>query len=97
MSIPLEGIKKMNDSNFKKNIIHRLKISRGHLDKVISMVEKDDYCIDVIHQSIAVQAALKQVDQKILKNHMATCVAESIKKGKTKEVIEEVMRVVEKS
>jgi DNA-binding FrmR family transcriptional regulator len=87
----------MNDTGIKKNLIHRLKIARGHLDKVISMVEKDDYCIDVIHQSLAVQAALKQVDQKILKNHMETCVAESIREGKTKEVINEVMKVVEKS
>lgn len=76
---------------------HLLKISRGHLDKVIDMVEKDEYCIDVIHQSLAVQAALRKIDQKILKNHMEHCVAHSIKQGKTKEVIDEVMRVVEKS
>jgi DNA-binding FrmR family transcriptional regulator len=60
------------------------------------MVEIGDYCIDIIHQSIAVQAALKETDQVVLKNHMETCVAEEIKKGNTKEVIEEVMKVMEK-
>ena len=46
----------------KTNILHRLKIARGHLDKIIDMVSKDAYCIDVVHQSIAVQSALKKID-----------------------------------
>ncbi len=73
-----------------------MKIARGHLDKVIDMVEHGHYCVDVIHQSIAVQAALKQIDQLVLKNHMETCVAAEIKKGNTQEVIDEVMKVMEK-
>ncbi len=80
----------------KQAILHRLKIASGHLDKVISMVEQDDYCIDVIHQSLAVQAALRETDHVILKNHMETCVADAIKKGNSNEVINEVMKVVEK-
>lgn len=85
------------DNSVKRNILHRLKIARGHLDRVIEMVGKDEYCIDVIHQSLAVQAALKTIDQTVLKNHMQTCVADSIKEGNTGEVVEEVMRVIEKS
>jgi DNA-binding FrmR family transcriptional regulator len=84
------------DQSVQRKITHRLKIARGHLDRVIRMVEIGDYCIDIIHQSIAVQAALKETDQVVLKNHMETCVAEEIKKGNTKEVIEEVMKVMEK-
>lgn len=84
------------DQSTQRTIIHRLKIARGHLDKVITMAENDEYCIDIIHQSLAVQAALKQADAVILKNHMETCVADAIKKGDSKEVIEEVMKVMEK-
>lgn len=84
------------DQSVQRTILHRFKIVRGHLDKVIDMVEQDHYCIDVVHQSLAVQAALKQIDQMILKNHMETCVADAIKKGESKEVIEEVMKVMEK-
>jgi len=84
------------DQTTKRTLLHRLKIARGHLDSVIKMVENDTYCIDVIHQSFAVQAALRSTDQAILKNHMETCVAEEIKKGNTKEAIEEVMKVMEK-
>ena len=76
--------------------MHRLQIARGHLDKVISMVEKDAYCIDSVHQSIAVQAALKKTDELILENHLKTCVADSIRSGSDTEVIGEVMEVLRK-
>lgn len=76
--------------------MHRLQIAKGHLEKVISMVKDDAYCIDVVHQSIAVQAALKKADEVVLENHLKTCVAESIREGKDGEVIAEVMRVIEK-
>jgi CsoR family transcriptional regulator, copper-sensing transcriptional repressor len=85
------------DNSIKRRILHRLKVSRGHLDRVIGMVEKGDYCIDVIHQSQAVQAALKNVDQVILENHLNTCVADSVKRGDAKEVISEVMKVIKKN
>lgn len=60
------------------------------------MVESDEYCIDVVHQSLAVQAALKKIDQEILENHLKNCVAESIKQGKTEKVVKEVMEVLQK-
>lgn len=84
------------DKSIQHTILHRLKIVRGHLDKVIEMVEQGEYCIDVIHQSIAIQSSLKQVDQVILKNHMETCVAEAVKQGKSQEVITEIMKVMNK-
>lgn len=90
-----KGIPKNNTT--KRQFLHRLKIARGHLDRVIEMVEKDEYCIDIIHQSLAVQSALKKTDQAILKNHLETCVADAIKKGNQNEVIAEVMKIVKKS
>ncbi len=100
--IPIGGIKVNmpkgvpRDQSIQQKILHRLKITRGQLDGVIAMVESGHYCIDVIHQSLAVQAALKKIDDVILRNHMETCVAAEIKKGNTDAVIEEVMRVMEK-
>ncbi len=84
------------DTSSKHALIHRMKITRGHLTRVINMIEKGDYCIDVIHQSMAVQSALKSIDQTILKGHMETCVAHEIRKGNTKEAIEEIMKVMRK-
>ncbi len=77
-------------------LLHRLKIARGHLDHVIAMVEKGTYCIDIINQSLAVQAALRSTDQAILRNHLETCVADAILKGDKTEVLDEVMKIMEK-
>lgn len=87
---------KENKNDIKGSVLHRLKIIHGHLGKIIKMVESGDYCIDILHQSLAVQAALKSTDQVILENHMRTCVASAIKEGKTNQVISEVMKVMEK-
>lgn len=78
-------------------IVHRLKIARGHLDKVIQMVEEQDYCIDVLHQSHAVQKALQQTDNVILQNHLETCASDAIKKGNAQKAIAEIMDVVHKA
>ncbi len=75
------------------NIVHRLKIAKGHLNKVLKMVEEGDYCIDVIQQSRAVQNALKEVDGLTLESHLQTCVVDHIKKGQTKKTVDEIMKV----
>jgi len=84
------------DTSIQHTIIHRLSIARGQMDTVLAMIKRGDYCIDIIHQSLAVQAAMRKTDEIILKNHMETCVAKEIKKGNAKEVINEVLKVMEK-
>ena len=63
-----------NDSS-----IRRLKTIEGHLRGVIRMVEEDAYCIDVIRQIQAIDAALNKVSTQILENHLNSCVITAIK------------------
>jgi len=81
----------------QERILHRLKISQGHLRKVLKMVEDGDYCIDVIHQSKAVQRALQEVDALTLENHLKTCAADAIKAGRQDEAVKELMNVFKRS
>lgn len=83
--------------NQHERILHRLKISLGHMKKVIQMVEDGEYCIDVIHQSKAVQKALKETDQVILENHLHTCTATAIREGREKKAIQEIMGIIKKT
>lgn len=83
--------------NVQERILHRLKIARGHLNKVIKMVEDGEYCIDVIHQSQAVQSALKEADSLTLENHLKTCVVNHIKRGETKKTVEEIMKIFKRN
>ena len=77
----------------QERIVHRLKIARGHLDKVIKMIEEDTYCIDVLHQMQAVESGLNETGNVVLENHLKQCVAEAISKGKKDEAIDEIMQV----
>ena len=86
-----------NSEEFKHKLLHRLKIARGHLDKVIRMIQSDTYCIDVLNQSKAVENALKQVDGLLLENHLKTCVIDLVKQDKAKSGIEEIMRIFRKT
>lgn len=81
----------------QERILHRLKIAQGHLKKVIQMVESDEYCIDVLHQSQAVQKALKETDNLMLENHLKSCVSDAIQSGKQDQAITEVLEVFRKS
>lgn len=80
----------------QERIIHRLKIAQGHLGKVIKMVEEDEYCIDVLHQSLAVQSALKETDNLILQNHLQGCVVDDIKNGRAEKSVGEIMKLFKK-
>lgn len=80
----------------QERIYHRLRIAKGHLEKVMKMVDEHEYCIDVLNQSLAVQNALKEADSLILENHLKTCASNAIKAGKSTEAISEVMNVFRK-
>ncbi len=76
-----------------KRALHRMRIAKGHLEKVIDMIEKREYCLDIIQQSQAVQSALSKADEVILENHLRTCVKNSMISGqdvdkKVDEIIE---------
>lgn len=81
----------------QERILHRLKIAQGHLKKVIQMVGEDKYCIDILHQSQAIQKALKETDNLMLENHLKCCVADAIQKGKRDQAITEVLEVFKRS
>ena len=80
----------------QERILHRLKISKGHLEKVIKMIESDAYCIDVLHQMNAVESGLKETGHLLLENHLKGCVADAIGKGRKNEAIAEIMEVFKK-
>jgi DNA-binding FrmR family transcriptional regulator len=76
-----------------EDTLKRLKIVAGHLGGVIRMVDEDAYCIDVIRQIQAVQAALNKVSAAILENHLNSCVTTAIR-GENPSERERVMREI---
>jgi DNA-binding FrmR family transcriptional regulator len=62
-------------------ILARLSRIEGQVRGVSRMIEEERYCIDVLTQLQAVKAALKKVEEDVLKDHAAHCVAHAIKSG----------------
>ena len=62
-----------------EDALHRLKNAEGHLRGIQRMVEEEAYCIDVIQQIQAVQAALNKVSTMILEEHLSSCVITAIR------------------
>ena len=62
----------------KSALVNRLKSAAGHVSAVARMVEDDEYCIDIIKQIQATQAALSKVSQMILEDHLHHCVITAI-------------------
>jgi DNA-binding FrmR family transcriptional regulator len=63
----------------KKDVLNRLKSIAGHVNGITRMVEEDQYCIDVINQISAVQAALNKISLLVLDDHMHHCVTAAIR------------------
>ena len=59
--------------------MRRLKSIEGHVRGIERMVEEDAYCIDVIRQIQAVQAALGKVNNLILDNHLNSCLITAVR------------------
>ncbi|MBP7967371.1 metal-sensing transcriptional repressor [Candidatus Woesebacteria bacterium] len=79
--------------NNKERLLHRMKIIQGHLKKVMTMIDEDAYCIDIVHQSLALQKALKQIDMLIMEEHLKTCAVEQIRDGQEEKTIEELISI----
>ena len=59
--------------NNKKKILIGLKKAGSLLEKIISMVEKDCYCINVMQQNLAVIGLLRSAHENLMTNHLNTC------------------------
>ncbi|SIN65953.1 DNA-binding transcriptional regulator, FrmR family [Parasphingorhabdus marina DSM 22363] len=64
-----------------KDKLNRLKRIEGQVRGIANMVEEDRYCMDILTQMQAVKSALARVENQILKDHAACCVAEAISSG----------------
>lgn len=81
------------DETTRKQITKRLASATGHLKGIERMVEEDAYCIEVIKQIQAVQAALNKVSSLILDSHLHTCVITAVR-GNDPDEREQVLREV---
>lgn len=78
-----------------KDLVHRLNRIEGQVRGVKKMVDTEAYCVDILTQVSAIQAALNSFNKVLLANHIRTCVADDIREGKN-EVIDELVATLQK-
>ena len=78
----------------KKDALNRLKTVRGHLDAVITMVDDERYCPDVMKQVSALQGSLEKVNRVLLQNHVETCVLHAVQEGRSGQIVDELMETL---
>ena len=84
------------DDPTRKAVSQRLASAAGHIKGIERMVNEEAYCIDVIQQIHAVQAALSKVSTLVLDNHLNSCVITAIQgedPDERERVLKEVTRV----
>jgi len=78
--------------------LKRLKTVEGHIRGIQRMIEEDTYCIDVIRQIQAVQAALNKISTQILDEHLNSCLITAVRgedAGERERVLKEILDVFE--
>ncbi|ALC82338.1 MULTISPECIES: metal-sensing transcriptional repressor [Bacillus] len=80
-------------SKEKDQLLNRLKRIEGQVRGIQNMVENDRYCVDIIVQISAINAAMQKVAFHLLENHTNHCVSDAIKSGNGEQSIEELMEV----
>ena len=78
-----------------KQLIHRLNRIEGQIRGIRGMVEKDVYCVDILMQVTAANAALNAFTRELLGSHIKTCVLQDIQNGKI-ETIDELLAILQK-
>ena len=78
-----------------KDLVNRLNRIEGQVRGIKGMVERDAYCIDILVQVAAVNAALNSFNKILLANHIKTCVADDVREGR-EETIDELVSILQK-
>lgn len=85
-------------ADIKRRALHRSKILQGQFKGLEKMIEKEEYCVDIITQSLAIQKSLGSLNKLIVENHLKTHIAHDMATGsqeKQAKAIEELLGLYE--
>jgi len=81
----------------RAQLLRRLSRMEGQIRGVARMIERDEYCIDILQQTAALRAAVDAVSLLLMEDHVAGCLATAVKTGDAQMYTDEVMEVVRRS
>jgi DNA-binding FrmR family transcriptional regulator len=84
-------------SKDRPQLLRRLSRMEGQVRGIARMIEREEYCIDILQQTAALRAAVDAVSLLLMEDHVAGCLARAVHSGEAETYIEEVMEVVRRS
>jgi DNA-binding FrmR family transcriptional regulator len=84
-TIPGYGTEVHESHASHKGQLERLKRIEGQVKGVVRMVEEERYCVEILTQIRAARAALRRVEQTILREHVEHCVTQAVASGDSRE------------
>ena len=82
--------------NITKQALRRIKVIQGQLNGLAKLIEQDEYCIDILNQSLAIQNSLKSLDALILERHLKTHVAQQFQ-TQPDQTVKELLKIFKRS
>lgn len=84
----------MVDQNIKRRAVHRARILEGQMKGLTKAIEKEEYCIDLLLQSLSIKKSLDSLNQLLLENHIKTHVKHQLqKKSEQDKAVKELIKI----
>jgi DNA-binding FrmR family transcriptional regulator len=84
-------------SRDKAQLIRRLSRIEGQVRGIARMIEREEYCVDILQQTSALRAAVDALAVLVLEDHVQGCVRTAAERGEADEYVQEVLEVVRRT
>lgn len=81
----------------RAQLLRRLRRIEGQVRGIARMIEREEYCVDILQQTSALRAAIDAVAVLVLEDHVQGCVRTAAERGEADRYVEEVLDVVRRS
>ena len=84
-------------SKDKAGLIRRLSRMEGQVRGIARMIEREEYCVDILQQTAALRAAVDALSVMVLEDHVQGCVRSAAERGEADQYVDEVIDVVRRT
>jgi DNA-binding FrmR family transcriptional regulator len=84
-------------SSDKAQLVRRLSRVEGQVRGIARMIEREEYCVDILQQTAALRAAVDAIAILVLEDHVQGCVRTAAERGEADQYVEEVLDVVRRT
>lgn len=84
-------------SKDKAQLVRRLARIEGQVRGIARMIEREEYCVDILQQTSALRAAVDSLAILVLEDHVQGCVRTAAEHGEADRYVDEVVDVVRRT